>query len=64
MNLGDSAQGILSGAVRGLGRQSTAAVYVLGSYYLIGLPVGLICAFVFKIGIKGLWIGMSAAVFT
>jgi multidrug resistance protein, MATE family len=63
MSFIDSAQGIMSGAVRGLGRQMAAVVYVFGSYYLIGLPVALICAFYLDCGLKGLWYGMIVAVF-
>lgn len=32
------------------------------SYWAIGIPVGLICAFKFDLGVKGLWIGTTSAV--
>ena len=42
----------LVGAVRGCGRQKIGAIVNLGSYYLIGIPLAAIFAFVFHIGGK------------
>ncbi|KAL0453327.1 UNVERIFIED_CONTAM: protein DETOXIFICATION 21 [Sesamum latifolium] len=42
----------------GAGRQS-AVVYVnLGSYYLIGIPTGVLLGYVIKLQVEGVWIGM------
>jgi Na+-driven multidrug efflux pump len=62
MYLPDAVQGLLSGAVRGLGLQSEAASFVLFAYWCVGLPVGLLCAFYFKMNIMGLWYGLLLAV--
>nr|XP_043619652.1 protein DETOXIFICATION 17-like [Erigeron canadensis] len=57
-------QSVLSGAVRGSGRQKIGAIVNLGSYYLIGIPLAVLFAFVFHMGGKGLWLGIIAALFT
>ncbi|OMO53203.1 Multi antimicrobial extrusion protein [Corchorus capsularis] len=57
-NFIDGIQGVLSGTVRGCGWQNLGAYINLGSYYLVGLPSAILLTFVFKIGGKGLWIGI------
>nr|XP_043622774.1 protein DETOXIFICATION 16-like [Erigeron canadensis] len=57
-------QSVLSGAVRGSGRQKTGAIVNLGAYYLIGIPLAVLFAFVFHMGGKGLWLGIIAALCT
>jgi len=42
----DSAQNVMAGALRGLGRQNFAAVVILGCFWGILLPLGVILAFV------------------
>nr|XP_043621494.1 protein DETOXIFICATION 17-like [Erigeron canadensis] len=54
-------QSVLSGAVRGSGRQKIGAIVNLGSYYLIGIPLAVLFAFAFHLGGKGLWLGIIAA---
>ncbi|KAK1420896.1 hypothetical protein QVD17_22857 [Tagetes erecta] len=54
-------QTVLSGAVRGSGRQKIGAVVNLGAYYLIGIPLAILFAFVLHMGGKGLWLGIIAA---
>nr|GEX80564.1 multi antimicrobial extrusion protein [Tanacetum cinerariifolium] len=56
-------EGVL-GAVRGCGRQKIGAIVNLGSYYLIGIPLAILFAFVFNIGGKGLWLGIIATLLT
>lgn len=53
---------ILSGPVKALGIQAEAAKMVLASYYIIGLPLGLLCAFKFDMDIVGIWIGNTCGV--
>ncbi|KAL0453326.1 UNVERIFIED_CONTAM: protein DETOXIFICATION 21 [Sesamum latifolium] len=54
----NSIQPVLSGVAVGAGRQS-AVVYVnLGSYYLIGIPTGVLLGYVIKLQVEGVWIGM------
>ncbi|XP_071725355.1 protein DETOXIFICATION 16-like [Rutidosis leptorrhynchoides] len=57
----DGFQSVLSGAVRGSGRQKVGAIVNLGAYYLIGIPLAILFAFVFHMGGKGLWFGIIAA---
>ncbi|OMO49719.1 Multi antimicrobial extrusion protein [Corchorus olitorius] len=57
-NFIDGIQGVLSGTARGCGLQKLAAWVTLGSYYLVGLPSAILMTFVFKVGGKGLWLGI------
>ncbi|PON96731.1 Multi antimicrobial extrusion protein [Trema orientale] len=57
-NFMDGIQGVLSGTVRGCGRQKIGAYVNLGAYYLVGLPCAIILTFVFHFGGKGLWMGI------
>ncbi|KAL8191502.1 hypothetical protein R6Q57_028233 [Mikania cordata] len=57
----DGIQSVLSGAVRGSGRQKIGAIVNLGAYYLIGIPLAVLFAFVLHLGGKGLWFGIIAA---
>ncbi|THG21673.1 hypothetical protein TEA_000302 [Camellia sinensis var. sinensis] len=48
----DGIQSVLSGIARGCGWQKIGAFANLGAYYLIGIPVGVLLAFVYHIGGK------------
>ncbi|XP_039048024.1 protein DETOXIFICATION 3-like [Hibiscus syriacus] len=54
----NSCHAVLGGVVRGIGWQHIGAYINAGAYYLAGIPTGILCAFVFKLRGKGLWIGM------
>ncbi|XP_006297490.2 protein DETOXIFICATION 18 [Capsella rubella] len=54
----DSIQGVLSGVARGCGWQRIVTVINLGTFYLIGMPISVICGFKLKLYAKGLWIGL------
>ncbi|XP_052731809.1 protein DETOXIFICATION 27 isoform X1 [Vigna angularis] len=54
----NSVQPILSGVAVGSGWQAYVAYINIGSYYLIGLPLGIIMGWVFKTGVAGIWTGM------
>ncbi|KAG7964230.1 hypothetical protein I3843_09G159700 [Carya illinoinensis] len=54
----NSIQPVLSGVAVGAGRQGLVAYINIGSYFLIGVPVGVLLAYVADLEIKGLWIGM------
>ncbi|KAJ9708313.1 hypothetical protein PVL29_000390 [Vitis rotundifolia] len=56
----DSVQGTLSGVVRGCGRQRIGALINLGAFYLCGIPVAVILAFLVHLRGKGLWVGLQA----
>ncbi|XP_024960116.1 protein DETOXIFICATION 19-like [Cynara cardunculus var. scolymus] len=54
----DSIQGVLSGVARGCGWQHLAVFINLGMFYLIGMPIAVVLAFLVKLYAKGLWIGL------
>ncbi|XP_059066512.1 protein DETOXIFICATION 34-like [Cryptomeria japonica] len=54
----NSVQPVLSGVAVGGGWQGLIAYVNLGSYYVIGLPLGLLMGYKFDLGVKGIWTGM------
>lgn len=54
----DTFLGILSGVARGSGWQNLGAYVNLGSYYIVGIPMAAVLAFVVHLRVKGLWIGL------
>ncbi|XP_074566796.1 protein DETOXIFICATION 27-like [Curcuma longa] len=54
----NSVQPVLSGVAVGSGWQAMVAYINIGTYYLIGLPVGLAMCWLFKLGVAGIWAGM------
>ncbi|KAM2657947.1 hypothetical protein EV1_013261 [Malus domestica] len=59
----DGIQSVLSGVIRGGGQQKIGAYVNLGAYYQMGIPTAVLLAFVLDIGGKGLWIGITVALF-
>ncbi|XP_058727690.1 protein DETOXIFICATION 16-like [Vicia villosa] len=57
----DGMQCVLSGTMRGCGLQEIGAYVNLGAYYLVGVPVAVVLAFVLHFGGKGLLLGMICA---
>ncbi|XP_034906019.1 protein DETOXIFICATION 24-like isoform X2 [Populus alba] len=53
---------VLSGVAIGAGVQGSVAFLNLGSYYVIGVPIGLVLGYVAHLQIKGLWIGLLTGV--
>ena len=47
------------GLLRGAGRAPLGAAVNIVGYYCIGIPVGLITCFVGKLGLYGLWLGLT-----
>jgi MATE family multidrug resistance protein len=56
----DGAQGVLTGALRGLGEARGPFLYNLIGHWLIGLPLGYWLAFHRGFGATGLWLGLVA----
>ncbi|CAN0913720.1 Protein DETOXIFICATION 1 [Linum grandiflorum] len=56
--LADGFQAVLSGVARGCGWQRVGAYVNLGSFYLVGLPVGCVLGFWAGLDGRGLWIGI------
>ncbi|KAK4485604.1 hypothetical protein RD792_008247 [Penstemon davidsonii] len=54
----NSIQPVLSGVAIGAGWQSVVVYVNIGSYYLIGIPIGVILGYVIKLQVQGVWIGM------
>lgn len=53
---------VLTGVAVGAGVQSMVAFVNLGSYYAIGLPVGILLGYVAHLQVTGLWIGLLSGV--
>lgn len=57
----DTIHGVQSGIIRGLGRQGYGSIYTLICYYIFGMPLALVFAFVLEWGVAGLWAGFTIA---
>jgi MATE family multidrug resistance protein len=55
----DGVQGVITGALRGLGDTRTAMLWNLAGHWLIGLPLGYLLCFRWGLGVVGLWWGLS-----
>ncbi|KAH0455519.1 hypothetical protein IEQ34_015551 [Dendrobium chrysotoxum] len=54
----NSIQPILSGVAVGSGWQSVVAYVNIGSYYLIGVPLGILMGWLLHLDVLGIWAGM------
>ncbi|KAF6166815.1 hypothetical protein GIB67_005691 [Kingdonia uniflora] len=54
----NSVQPVLSGVAVGSGWQAFVAYINIGSYYVIGVPLGVLLGMIFKLGVMGIWAGM------
>ncbi|KAH6819309.1 MATE efflux family protein [Perilla frutescens var. frutescens] len=54
----NSIQPVLTGVANGAGQQGIVAYVNLGSYYLVGIPLGVLLGYVFKLQVQGVWMGM------
>lgn len=58
----DGICGIAGGVLRGTGRQAAGAGINMVSYYIIGIPIGLVLTFTrLDLGLAGLWWGLTIA---
>lgn len=55
-------QPVLSGVAVGCGWQSFVACVNVGCYYLVGIPCGVLLAFKFNLGAKGILAGLMAGI--
>jgi MATE family multidrug resistance protein len=60
----DGIQGVLTGALRGLGDTHTPMIWNLVGHWAFGLPLGYALCFWWTWGVRGLWIGLSAGLIT
>ncbi|KAI4366552.1 hypothetical protein MLD38_022415 [Melastoma candidum] len=51
-------QPVFSGMAVGCGWQALATIVNLGSYYVVGLPLGIMLGWLLPFGIKGIWSGL------
>ncbi|XP_022945368.1 protein DETOXIFICATION 29-like [Cucurbita moschata] len=58
----DIIQPVLSGVAVGAGWQALVAYVNIGSYYMFGLPLGLLMGFVLNWGVLGIWYGMISGI--
>ncbi|XVF42693.1 hypothetical protein PTKIN_Ptkin01aG0385000 [Pterospermum kingtungense] len=58
----NSVQSVLSGVAVGAGRQSIVAYVNVCSYYIVGVPLGILLGYVAHLEVKGIWIGMLIGV--
>ena len=56
--LSDGVQVVGLGALRGLGDVRIPTVVVIVAYWIVGLPLGYVLGFTFKLGIEGVWYGL------
>ncbi|XP_077461428.1 multidrug and toxin extrusion protein 1-like [Stigmatopora argus] len=63
MHLSDAIAGVSGGVIRGVGKQKVGALCNLIGHYFIGFPIGVALTFAAKMGILGLWIGLTLCVF-
>uniref|UniRef100_A0A5B6YRB7 Protein DETOXIFICATION n=1 Tax=Davidia involucrata TaxID=16924 RepID=A0A5B6YRB7_DAVIN len=58
----NSIQPVLTGVAVGAGLQGVVAIVNLCCYYLIGIPIGVLLAYVFDLEVQGIWTGMICGV--
>lgn len=58
--VGEGANTVLAGVLRGCGRQRLGAAVNLGMYWAVGLPVASFLAFRCHMGAMGLWWGLAS----
>lgn len=58
--ISDATQAISAGLLRGIKDVKTPTVLIGIAYWIIGIPVGLVLAFYFKMGAAGMWTGFIA----
>lgn len=58
--LSDGIQVVAGGVLRGMGRPDAAALVNLVGYYAVALPVGYVLAFVWQLGLVGIWASLAA----
>jgi MATE family multidrug resistance protein len=58
--ISDSTQSISAGLLRGIKDVKIPTVFIAIAYWAIGIPVGCLLAFYFKLGAAGIWTGFIA----
>lgn len=55
--ISDSTQAIAAGLLRGIKDVRTPTILIAIAYWVVGIPVGCLLAFTFKMGASGIWLG-------
>ena len=55
--ISDATQAIGVGLLRGIKDVKTPTIYIAIAYWVVGIPLGCLMAFTFKMGAVGMWIG-------
>jgi MATE family multidrug resistance protein len=55
--ISDSTQAVSAGLLRGIKDVKVPTIFIAISYWVVGIPVGCLLAFYFKMGAAGIWIG-------
>ena len=58
----DGAQGVSTGALRGLGDTRTPVLLNLVGHWLVGLPIAYLLCFNRQWGVTGLWAGLAIGI--
>jgi MATE family multidrug resistance protein len=56
--ISDSTQAISAGLLRGIKDVKAPTIFITIAYWVIGIPVGYLFAFHFKLGASGIWLGL------
>ena len=56
--ISDATQVIAVGLLRGIKDVKVPTLYIAIAYWVVGIPVGCLMAFTFKMGAAGMWIGL------
>lgn len=57
--ISDGVQVSSTGALRGLGNTRAPMIANFVGYFIVGLPVGFVCAYRLDLGVRGLWTGLA-----
>ncbi|CAD8116866.1 unnamed protein product [Paramecium sonneborni] len=55
----DGIQGALSGVLKGVNKSTIVSNQTMISYYIIGVPMVLVLAYIFKLQLIGIWLGFG-----
>ena len=61
--MGDAVHVTVCGALRGLGHHKKVLFLNFAGFWILGVPIGALLAFVGDIGVRGLWWGMSIGIY-
>ncbi|CAN8243594.1 unnamed protein product [Cochlearia groenlandica] len=54
----DNLSAVLTGVMRGTGKEKIGAYVIIGAFYMFGITIGLVFCFILYFKVKGLWIGI------